>query len=213
MARSRKSFRPTDPMQIAARRAEMRERERLASREPEQWGVDTAALALPTNGMVSIGSDAAGRISRARRQDIFDVLKARGKLSAEAHGAIRRLQNDISVLHRDIGGGGNYSPRVDRSRSPSQDSFTEIRHQASLRIEAVLSLSGPASARLLGVLGESTAALGPAMDWRMLVRRETRETLPDAQGAILRGACENLAGAYAIIDRRREPAFARSMAI
>ena len=188
-------------MQIALRRAEERERERLADREPEQWGVDAAGLQLPANETVSIGSDAAGRITRARRQDVFDLFRGRGKLSAQAHGAVRRLQDDIAILHRTVSGGADYSPRVDRSRSP--ETFTDTRHRASLRIEAALGLSGPASARLLGALCEADAALGPSTDWRMLVKRATGETLPDAQGAILRGACENLAGAYAMIDRGR----------
>ena len=188
-------------MQIALRRAAERERERLCDRDPEQWGVAAAGLLLPANEPVSINSDRAGRIVRARRQDIFDLLRGRGKLGAEAHDAIRRLQNDIAILHRAVSSGGDYSPRVDRSRS--SETFTDVRHRASLRVEAVLGLSGPANARLLGALCEADAALGPETQWRTLVRRETGETLPDAQGAILRGACENLAGAYAIIDRAR----------
>jgi hypothetical protein len=36
-----------------------------------------------------------------------------------------------------------------------------------------------------------------------MVERETGERLADAQGAILRAAGENLAGAFAILDRRR----------
>ena len=45
--------------------------------------------------------------------------------------------------------------------------------------------------------------LGRSADWRNVVERETGETLPDAQGAILRMACENLAGAYGSADRAR----------
>ncbi len=188
-------------MQIALRRAEERARERLDEQEPARWGVDAAGLTLAANETVSVDSDMAGRVTRARRQDIFDLMKGRGKLSAEAHDAIRRLQDDVATLHRSVAGGGDYSPRIDRSRS--SETFTDMRHRASLRVEAAMGLAGPASARLLGALCESGAALGPPADWRLLVRRETGETLPDAQAAVLRGACENLAGAYAIIDRRR----------
>jgi hypothetical protein len=199
--RSRKTSRPTDPMQIALRRAAERERERLDDREPGRWGVDAAGLALAANEMVAIDCDLAGRVTRARRHDVFDLMRGRGKLSVGAHDAIRRLQDDIAVLHRAVASGSDYSPRVDRSRS--SETFTDMRHRASLRVEAAMRLSGPASARLLGALCEAGAALGPPTDWRILVRRETGETLPDAQGAVLRGACENLAGAYAIIDRGR----------
>jgi hypothetical protein len=34
-----------------------------------------------------------------------------------------------------------------------------------------------------------------------VVERESGERLADAQGAVLRAACENLAGAYAALDR------------
>ncbi len=204
MARTRKHSRPSDPAQIALRRAQDRERDRLAQSEPQRWGVDGSSLVLPVNQTVSVESDPAGRITRARRQDVFDLMRGRGKLSVEAHEAIRRLQEDVAILHRAVGGASDYSPRVDTSRS--SETFTDVRRRASLRVEAALDRTGPASARLLGALCESSAALGPAVDWRMLVLRETGETLPDAQAAVLRGACENLAGAYAMIDRGRRNA-------
>jgi hypothetical protein len=207
MARSRKNTRPADPAQIALRRAQERERERLSDREPDQWGIAVEGLALPANAMVSAASDGSGRITRARRQGVFDLLKGRGALSAVAHEAICRLQDDVAILHSSVSGCVDYAPRVDRSRP--LETFNERRHRASLRIEAVLGLSGPASARLLGALCEAGAALGPTIDWRMLVRRETGETLPDAQGAILRAACDNLAEAYVIIDRGRNPSVGR----
>ncbi len=61
----------------------------------------------------------------------------------------------------------------------------------------------PVNARLLLAVCEADAALGRATDWRALVERETGERLADAQGAILRAAGENLAGAFAILDRRQ----------
>jgi hypothetical protein len=191
-------------MQIAIRRAVERERERLADQTPEQWGVNAAGLVLAANDTVVVDTDIAGRVTRARRQDIFDLMKGRGRLGPEAHDAVRRLQNDIAILHRAVASGANYSPRVDTSRS--SETFTDLRHRASQRVEAALQRCGPASARLLCALCEDGAALGPPMEWRSIVRRETGETLPDAQAAILRGACENLAGAYAIMDRGRGPA-------
>jgi hypothetical protein len=70
-------------------------------------------------------------------------------------------------------------------------------------VEVALSLCGPASARLIAAVVEAGAALGCPADWREVVARETGERLADAQGAVLRAACENLAGAYAVIDGRR----------
>ena len=61
--------------------------------------------------------------------------------------------------------------------------------------------AGAVSARLLVALCEPDVVLGRAADWRAVVERESGETLADAQGAILRMACENLAAAYGMADR------------
>jgi len=199
VSRRRRGARPTDPAEMARRRAA----ERARGQEPAAWGLDGEALALPTNTEVQTGSDAAGRLIRARRQDVFDLLRARGRLSPAALDAVRRLQEDIACLHRTQTGGGSYAPRVDRSIDPQ--GFSDARRRAGARIEAALARAGPVSARLLAALCEPDVVLGRAADWRAVVERETGETLADAQGAILRMACENLAGAYGMADRARGP--------
>lgn len=201
MSRKRKTTRPSDPVDIALRRAAEREKARVITQDPARWGLNASALALKANEDVDARFNAGGGMVRARRQDVFDLFRGRGRLSLGAHDAVRRLQDDIAILHRTVSGASDYSPRVDRTRSAA--SFTDTRHRAGLRIEAVLALAGPASARLLGALCEADVVLGRPGDWRVLVARETGETLADAQGAILRAACENLAGAYALIDRGR----------
>ncbi len=197
MARKRSKARPSDPIEIARRRAAERER----ARDPAAWGLDPAALALAANAAVETRADLAGRVARARRADVFDLFRARGRLGQGALDAVRRLQDDLAVLHRTLSAGGGFAPRVDRSRDPAD--FTDIRRRAGARIEAALGLAGPASARLLRALAEADVVLGRPADWRAVVARETGERLPDAQGAILRAACENLAGAYAVLDRAR----------
>ena len=182
-------------MAIARRRAA----ERLADRDPATWGVNQGALDLAANAAVEARPSPAGRTPRLRRLDVFDRLAARGGLSQGAHGAVRRLQDDIAALHRTLAGGGDFSPRIDRS--PDPQSFTDARRRAGERIEAALALAGPASARLLLALCEDDVVLGRAADWRRVVAAHTAERLPDAQGAVLRAACENLAEAYAAMDR------------
>jgi hypothetical protein len=196
MSRKRRGSRPADPVEIARRRAAEREREREAA----HWGLDHEALtARPANADVQTTSDQVGRLVRARRQDVFDLLRARGRLSAAALEAVRRLQEDIACLHRTRLGGVSYEPRVDRSmHAPG---FSDARLRAGARIEAALARAGAVSARLLAALCEPDVVLGRAADWRAVVERETGETLPDAQGAILRMACENLAAAYGMADR------------
>ncbi len=197
MARKRGRARPTDPLEIARRRAA----ERQKAREPAAWGLDVVALALPANADVERRADLAGRVARARRADVFDLLLARGRLGQGAHDAVRRLQDDVALLHRGPAGVGAYAPRVDQSFGG--ESVGDARLRAGERVHAVLGLAGPASARLLQALCEPALALGQAGYWREIVVRETGERLADAQGAILRAACENLAGAYALIDRTR----------
>ena len=193
MARKRNSVRPTDPMEIARRRAA----ERLRAQDPATWGADAEALALPANRAVAVEALPGGRVIRAQRQDVFETFRARGSLSPAGYEAARRLQDDLAVLHQTHAGRVDYSPRVDRSRTG--DSFADRRLRAGERIEA-------ASARLLSALCESDVGHGRAADWRAVVATVAGERLPDAQGALIRAACENLAGAYAILDNDRRRA-------
>ncbi len=197
MTRKHKARRPSDPMEIVRRRAA----EGASGRDPASWGLDTDRLRLPVNTDVETTTDQAGRVVRVRRQDIFDLMRGRGRLSPAAVNAVRRLQDDIACLHRTATGSMAFAPRVDRS--PDTEGFSETRRRAGARIESVLSVAGPANARLLGALCEPEVVLGRATDWRAVVKRETGEGLSDAQGAILRMACENLAGAYDMIDCRK----------
>ncbi len=192
MPRHRKTHRPADPAEIMRRRVEARLQ--AQAREPEVPAIDPAALALPSNAAVRVVTDHLGRVTCARRQDVFDLFLARGKLGPDAYQAVRRLQDDIAILHRVVSGGGDITPRVDRSRTA--DGFSDVRLAAGARIEAVLGHAGSSSAALLAALCEPAVIAGRGTDWREVVTRVTGERLPDAQGAILRVACENLAGAY-----------------
>ena len=144
--------------------------------------------------------DLKGRAVRARRQDVFELLLGRGSLSRSGYEAVRRLQEDIAVLHRTLAGVSEFTPRVDRSRHP--EGLTVARQRAGERIDAVLALAGPLTGGVIRALCEADVALGRPADWRTVVATFAGERLPDAQGAILRFACENLAGAYACLDRR-----------
>jgi hypothetical protein len=185
MGRRRKA-KPADPLVIAQRRA--------AERDPANWGLDRAALDLPANAEVEAKS-APGHGRRARRRDVFDRL-----LAGPALEAVRRLQRDLSIAHALAGGVATYAERIDHG--PREDPMLDARLRAGERTRRALALCGPASARLLKALCEGEAALGRPADWRTLVERESGERLADAQGAVLRAACKNLAGAYAALDRR-----------
>ncbi|HZZ34337.1 MAG TPA: hypothetical protein VFE03_01335 [Caulobacteraceae bacterium] len=200
MTKRRKTSRPADPMEIARRRAE----ERARAREPQTWGADPAALRLPANVQVDLQTDARGRVSRARRVDVFELFRSRGSLRPASYDAVRRLQDEIATLHRTPFAAVSYTPRVDSSRRPGV--ISDASHRAGRRIDQVLSLTGLANARLLAALCEIDMVLGRTPDWRATVVRETGERLADAQGARVRAACDNLAEAYAELDRNRRRA-------
>jgi hypothetical protein len=197
VSRRRGRTRAADPLAVARLRAVEREK----ARDPANWGLDREALRLAVNAGVETRVDPAGRLTRASRQDVFDMFFTRGRLSQAALDAVRRLRADIALLHALAGGVAAYAERIDHSRA--DENLPDARHRAGRRVSAALSLAGPANARLLLALCEADAALGRTTDWRTLVERETGERLADAQGAILRAAGENLAGAFAILDRRR----------
>jgi hypothetical protein len=195
MSRRPRRTRPADPLVIAQRRAA----ERLAERNPESWGVDRAALALPANADVEAGAAGGGRRHTACRRDAFDRLLAAER--GEALTAVRRLQADIAARHMRPGGVAPYAERVDAG--PAEDPFADKRLRAGERLRQVLVHTGAASARLLVALVEPAAALGQVGDWRTVVERESGERLADAQAGALRAACLNLAAAYAAFDRGR----------
>jgi hypothetical protein len=197
MALKRRKAAPASPETLARRRAA----ERAQALDPASWGVDVEALRLATHADVEVRPAGRGQVARARREDVFDRLHARGALSAEGVSAVRRFQQDLAVLHRTAGGGRDFGPRVDISRGP--EAFGDVRLEAGRRLARVLDLTGAASARLLSALCEPAIALAQAGDWRAIVGRESGERLADAQTAVLRTACENLAGAYRRLDEMR----------
>jgi hypothetical protein len=107
----------------------------------------------------------------------------------------------MAALHRTMTGVRDFVPRVDAQSDPQ--AFAQHRLIAGERIRAALELAGPATGRLLAALCEPAVVLGQGLDWRAVVERETGERLADAQGAVVRLACENLAGAYQRLDRDR----------
>jgi hypothetical protein len=200
--RNQQRQRPTSPADIVKRRQEARQ-----EAQPDA-PIEAERLRLAANGDVAVRNDVAGRIVRARRQDVFDLFQSRGKLGAGAYDAIRKFQDDIAVLHRVVSSGGDLGSRVGGTAKP--DGLTDARLAAGARIEAVLDRVGPASARLLVALCEPAVIEGRGVDWREVVVRVTGERLPDAQGAILRVACENLAGAYQRATKRHMATHAMS---
>ena len=200
--KTRRKAQPSNPEAAAMRRAQAR----LEAADPSRWGMEAKALRLAANQDIDARLGPRGEVARARRQDVWDRLQARGAISAPAHAAIRRLQDDLAGLHRTGLGARDFAPRVDGRADPR--AFSDARLRAGQRVRAALDLAGPASAGLLRALCEAQATLGVSLDWRAVVQDQTGERLADAQAAALRAAAENLAGAYGIVDRARRSALA-----
>lgn len=181
-------------MMIARARAAAREK----ARDPASWGVDHTALDLAANALVVTDRDLAGGIARAARRDVFDVLRGRGRLGPQGYDAVRRLQGDFARLHAHAGGVAGYRERIDHQRTAAGPGDAAL--EAGGRIRRVLARTGAGSAALLMALIDGR---GSGLAWREVVARVSGEVLADAQGALVRQACENLAAAYASVCRDR----------
>lgn len=188
---ARAKAKPYDPAKATA--------ERLASRMR-----DLEAVNLP-KGLVALDSAKDIEIVRAgsartedgrksdhdnvRRIDVFLAVD----MTAESFQAARRLETDMRIQRAEddvasllYSNGGSTKCKTDRMV------------EAGRRVYAVIACTGPRDALLLSeliypnIIGET---------WRDTVARVTREGNAMAQGARVRGACDNLAAAYWQIDR------------
>lgn len=196
---------PSDPAAIAARRAAERLEARQAERDPSRWGVNVEALALPTaaNTNIAIGNDRS-RIVSARRSDGFDLLYAGKGLSQQQHLAARRLFRDYCTRGgvRDAVRPGLDAGKVDNAgRWDLSDRISQAQLDAGQRIQFVLRGVGPVNARILN------GQIAPVVDegrevlvWRAALQAATGEANKDAQGALLRQACESARLMYDLWD-------------
>lgn len=201
MARNRK-LKPKSPAEILAERAEIQAREKADAANPANWGVDHAALSRQPDVRVATSRARPGAVQAARRDDVFDRLLARAALSAKAHAAVRRLDADMTE-RRGEGRGQERGPKVDCQTS--RDLVTQRTLDAGARVEGALALVGRRDAALLRELLEPRLVLaGDALDrWRAVVRLITGESRPEVQAGAVRAASENLAWAYAEVDRTK----------
>ena len=203
MAKKGPRRRPSSPEEIQRRRLEAqaveRERAERVKRTPGEWGVSAEILNLASAGDVTVRRDSVrGRVVHARRSDPFDLLFAAGGLSEEQHRAARRLFRDFCLRAgvRDHERQG--LQRVDEGGGPSL--VTDAMLDAGRRIDVALRLAGGGSARILRALIEPMVIHGAIIAWRGAVQAVTGEKDRNAQGAVVRGACENLALAYREMD-------------
>ena len=183
-------------MRAAQRRAD----DKIAARNPENWGADGKALARQPDVQVITGP--RGKVQTARRDDVFDRFLSRGALSQHAHQAIRRLDADMTERRGE--GERGAGEKVDGSGA--RDLVTQRMIDAGDRIDGlengVLPRVGRRDAGLLREFLEPRRVITGGLNrWRLVVATLTGETNEQAQGAALRASCDNLALAYQEIDR------------
>lgn len=189
---------PASPEKIAAIAAERRLAEKVADRNPEAWGANVEAMAMPANASVAVTMDRARAktVQTAKRMDAFSAL-ATGMPQASYFAALR-LQVDITIRKGEQDRGRNFN-RVD-CESPTDR--TDAMIAAARRIEAVFARIGGHTQWLLTELASpSEVTRLQHQNWREIVAYITGETNPMAQGATVKHACQDLALAYAEMDR------------
>lgn len=186
MPRRRKK--PTDPAEIARKVAEAR-------RDPTKWGWNEEAFALPSAADVELDRASRQNEKRAQRFDIFARFYRDGSLERRGLEAVRRLQEDIAILHRTTGVSGT---GITTPNDTERDLAMIV---AGQRIETVKRQTGGHSWAILMALCERDLN-GEDREWWALVQAVTREAHRNAQAALVRAAAMNLADAYDSLERR-----------
>lgn len=186
MARRRKK--PTDPAEIARKAA-------LALRDPSKWGFNEDAMKLPTADDVQLDRVSRANEKRAVRFDIFARFYRDGSLERRGLEAVRRLQDDIAILHRSAGVSGS------GIITPLKADDEEAMILAGQRIETVKQFTGAHSWAILLALCEKEIK-GETREWWAMVQAVTREANRNAQGALVRAAAMNLADAYTTVESK-----------
>lgn len=196
------------------RRAEAQAKVRAQDRDPQTWGVSAQIVRLPTAADVAVVTDAGGAVLRAWRSDPFDLLLAAGGLDEEQHRAARRLMRDWCIRQGIRDAERQALERVDGGRPDPTALINDAMVDAGRRIQVAMRGDtargitgvGPVNQRLLDALISPMVTEGRTGVWRHWVEQATGVTNKDAQGPLVRMACEALRLVYAEVDaqRRRE---------
>lgn len=190
--KSGKKQQPSDPAECARKLAEIR-------RKPELWGPNEEALRLASNANVADKPETRNTVRTVQRFDVFCLLANRDDDFKPVVNYVRRLENDVAVLHRTQ---GTIAPgAVTKITGKTQD-FAATRIAAGERISTVRDKTGAHSWSILEALIERPAVMGDGCNnWRATVQRVTGEQNHMAQSALVKAAAHNLAGAYQMIDQ------------
>lgn len=199
-------------------------------RKPSKLPHDPAEIArlrlnakLPMNANVVIEPATRKNVERARRYDCFALLHSRKAISDAGEQAVRRLQEDIAILHKTAGterlevvvDGGSNPASWTHAQMGASDRLIDVQQLVFERL--VVGLAGDTrefldrarKARLyhdlLRSLIDPEAIHGQTVNWRGVVSRVTGEHRDKHQAEWVSSACEALAEAYRQIDHEPKP--------
>lgn len=190
-----KATKPFDPAEAARLAYEQR-------RDPGKWGLNEEALRLAANSEVTDEAETRLKVRRVQRFDVFHLLHARGSLTDGQLAAVRRMQDDMSILHATSGQRRGTSGPADIA------GFSAARCEAGKRLTDALDGDDgyggiPARSKaLLRALSEPEIVEGRRTNWRAEVQRITGEYRKIEQGKLVVLACKDLTGSYSALDNR-----------
>lgn len=185
-------YKPIDPAVVALSEAEKRG-------DPAKWGVNEDNLRLAANSEVTVEGETRTKVKRVMRWDVFRLLWIRHGISDAALASVRRLQEDIAILHR-THGASDAIRTIGSTSTP--EGLSLARREAGERIREVMAGMRPKPAKLILALTEREAIDGVIPDWRAIVKHATGQHNRQGQADQVRQACEALAESYKTLDNR-----------
>lgn len=211
MTRKTRKAKPTDPAEIARKNWEAKQR----AKQPENWGVEKAQLLLPAQSAVKSDEDAKGKVVRALRCDVFELLYKRGTtkgdLNQAHYDAVRQFESDLAARYRLEGSTRLDGVIVSTSLQPS--AVTDRSVDAGKRVDKVLVILGRDAAKLLLALTAPTTLRGELPNWRRAVETMAGVHHPLAQVSHVRKLCASVADAYSAIGYGSAPAQSSNIGI
>lgn len=209
--RTKRNPLPTDPAECARRAYEGRVRagqvravEQAREADPGQWGLSQELGKLATAHDIDAGTDVAGKITRAKRWDVFTLLRGTGcgpaserqtVLNGDHIIAVDRFQRDLAIRHMTAGASGS-----GRASDMPAD-FPLARIAAAERLHAVAEIMDVQAMKLLLDLSVPTVTRGERVNWRKVVQDVTGEYRDAMQAQEVRKACDALVEGYGVCDR------------
>lgn len=172
---------PTDPAEIARLACEARKK----AKNPENWGLNVEAAALPANAGIVHEAETRENEERAHRYDVFGLLASRKRITKLEEQTVRDLQDlmAIRMLISDPARAGGY--RVDNGTKDATDAAI----RAGRRIDATLKTLKPLNAALLAAL---CVPFG-RVNWKQVAKRVTGLVDAHALSKSVVVACRDLA--------------------